>query len=408
MEQQKFSFLRDQTKAKHHILEHRVGKSQCIMMLRKSGTGTWMPAWVPESTPLLSLLLLLCSMAQTGTNGCDGTMLNGFNILPSYSNYFNLTNTTKGLNTTSIFIGAFFGMIWSGIMADRLGRRPAILYGSLISLVGIALQTAAQNIAMFVIARIILGWGGAISGVAGAVYLSEAFPSRWRAWGVGLLNNCYYVGAFLAALVTLGTSHWESTWAWRTPSLFQATFSIISILLLPFIPESPRWLIGQGRFEDARISVAQTNSNGNVADPVSTAIYKQIVDALEWEKKQGRTMRLREIFKTPMSRKRVLIGGSVGPFSCIAGNVIASYYLGAELATAGITNSNSQLKAASIFLLLTVRFVILMRTERRNERVVPRLLSRRYQAHFILGSKANRFTFSGTSHRMPVYHWGLV
>jgi MFS family permease len=275
-------------------------------------------------------------------------MLNGFNILPSYNNYFNLTNTTKGLNTASIFIGGFFGLMAAGIIADRLGRRPAIFWGSLLIIVGIILQTAAQNIAMFVIARIVLGWGGAISGVAGAVYLSETFPTRWRAWGVGLLNNCYYVGGFLAALVTLGTSQWESTWAWRTPSLFQATFSILSIMLLPFIPESPRWLTGQGLFEDARIAVAQTNSNGNVMDPVSTAIYKQIVDTIEWEKKEGQSMNLKEIFRTPMSRRRVLIGGSVGPFSCIAGNIIASYYLGAELETAGISNSNDQLKAVSI------------------------------------------------------------
>ena len=313
-----------------------------------------MPAWVPESTALVSLLLLLCSMAQTTTNGCDGTMINGFNILPAYNNYFNLTNATKGLNTASIFIGAFCGMFASGIIADRLGRRPAIFWGSLITIVGITLQTAAQDIAMFVIARIVIGWGGAISGVAGAVYLSETFPTRWRAWGVGLLNNCYYVGGFFAALVTLGSSRLESTWAWRTPSLFQATFSIISIVLLPFIPESPRWLVAQGRFEDARISVAQTNSNGNVMDPVSTAVYKQIIDTLAWEKKEGHTMSIKEIFKTPMSRKRVLIGGSVGPFSCIAGNVIASYYLGAELETAGIHNSNSQLKAVNIFLLTII------------------------------------------------------
>jgi hypothetical protein len=53
----------------------------------------------------------------------------------------------------------------------------------------------------------------------------------------------------------------------------------------------------------------------------------------------------KEIFKTPVSRKRFLIGISPGPFSCIAGNIIASYYLGAELNTAGITNANQQLKA---------------------------------------------------------------
>jgi hypothetical protein len=53
----------------------------------------------------------------------------------------------------------------------------------------------------------------------------------------------------------------------------------------------------------------------------------------------------KEIIKTPASRKRMLIGSSAGPFSCIAGNIIASYYLGSELDTAGITDSTEQLKA---------------------------------------------------------------
>ena len=118
-------------------------------------------------------------------------MLNGLNILPSYTDYFNLTPATTGLNTASVFIGGFFGPLVSGYAADRLGRRPAIFWGSVFTLIGVLLQTAAQNVAMFVVARIVLGFGAAISGIAGGVYLSETFPSRWRAWGVGLLNDFY-------------------------------------------------------------------------------------------------------------------------------------------------------------------------------------------------------------------------
>ena len=118
-------------------------------------------------------------------------MLNGLNILPSYYDYFNLNAATTGLNTASVFIGGFFGPLVSGIAADRLGRRPAVFWGSVLTLVGIVIQTAAQNIAMFVVARIILGFGSAVSGIAGGDYLSETFPSKFRAWGVGLLNDFY-------------------------------------------------------------------------------------------------------------------------------------------------------------------------------------------------------------------------
>ncbi|KAI1130617.1 putative hexose carrier protein [Nemania abortiva] len=314
-------------------------------MLKKTSTGTWLPAWVPESTLTLSVLLVLCSVVQSTTSGYDGSMLNGLNILPSYTDYFDLTPAGTGLNTASVFIGGALGAVVAGMFTDKYGRRLAILWSAIITVVGVILQAAAQNVAMFVIARIILGFGTIISGVAAGVYLSEAFPSRWRAWGVGLLNDFYYVGALLAAGITLGTGKWPSTWAWRLPSLIQGIFSILCIVILPFVPESPRWLVHQSLLEEARVAVAQTNSNGDVNDPVAIAVYQEIVDTLEWERKEGQTLSPLEIIKTPTSRRRFLIGMSAGPFSCIAGNIIASYYLGTELATAGITDSTAQLEA---------------------------------------------------------------
>lgn len=118
-------------------------------------------------------------------------MLNGLNILPSYTDYFKLNAATTGLNTASVFIGGILGPIFSGVISDTFGRRPAIFWGSAITLIGVLLQTAAQNVAMFVIARIVLGFGTALSGIAASVYLSETFASRWRAWGVGMLNDFY-------------------------------------------------------------------------------------------------------------------------------------------------------------------------------------------------------------------------
>lgn len=255
------------------------------------------------------------------TGGYDGSMLNGLNILPSYTDYFNLNSATTGLNTASVFIGGFLGPLVSGVMADKLGRRPTIFWGSLITIIGIILQTAAQDIAMFVVARIILGFGAAVSGIAAGVYLSETFASRWRAWGVGLLNDFYYVGALLAAGITLGTGEWQSTWAWRAPSLFQAIFSVICIGILPFIPESPRWLVHEGHFDAARLTVAQANANGDINNPVVLTVYKEIVDTLRWEKEEKRTMTPVQIAKDPVARRRLLIGMSAGPFSAIAGKV---------------------------------------------------------------------------------------
>ncbi|EXJ66975.1 uncharacterized protein A1O5_09621 [Cladophialophora psammophila CBS 110553] len=261
-------------------------------------------------------------MVQSATGGYDGSMLNGLNILPSYTDYFNLNAATTGLNTASVFIGGFFGPLVSGIIADRYGRRPAVFWGSVLTLVGILLQTAAQNIAMFVVARIVLGFGSAVSGIAGSVYLAETFPSKYRAWGVGTV-----------LLTLLHCRRFDRGWHNSRNRSMAVNMGVESTFVVP------GYLFTLVHYHIA----IHTNANGELSDPVVLAVYKEIVDTLNWEKEN--LMTFKETIKNPISRKRLLIGMSPGPFSCIAGNIIASYYLGPELDTAGITNSNDQLKA---------------------------------------------------------------
>jgi hypothetical protein len=58
----------------------------------------------------------------------------------------------------------------------------------------VILQTAAQDIAMFVIAHIIIGFGTSASGLSGPTYLAETLNFKHRAWGLGAFNDFYYVG----------------------------------------------------------------------------------------------------------------------------------------------------------------------------------------------------------------------
>lgn len=65
----------------------------------------------------------------------------------------------------------------------------------------------------------------------------------------------------------------ESTWAWRLPSLLQGFWSVLCIVILPFVPESPRWLAYQGRHEEALTSLALLTADGDESNPVVTALH---------------------------------------------------------------------------------------------------------------------------------------
>ena len=93
-------------------------------------------------------------------------------------------------------------------------------------------------------------------------------------------------------------------------------------------------------------------SNGDIADPLSNALYEKIVEGSKWEDSQKLDVSFWGMIKDPVARRRLLIGASAGSFSAIAGNIIATFYLGTELKTAGITDTVSQLKAVKRFPIL--------------------------------------------------------
>ncbi|KAH6667543.1 MFS sugar transporter-like protein [Halenospora varia] len=300
--------------------------------------------WVPKNSKIISILLVAASCITSTTLGFDSSMMNGLNILPSYTDYFSLTTTTLALNTASVWLGGCISGFFTGKLTDVIGRKNGLLAAALLTLFAAILQTASQNIAMFVVARILIGVGTGMSGCTGPTYLAEALPYEWRAWGLGAFYDVWYVGGLIAAGVTYGTASMSSTWAWRTPSALQGVFSLLSILILPFIPESPRWLAYHGRNAEALEVVALTYANGDQNDPIVLVQYKEIIDTLKFERENGDTLSMMQTIKTPATRRRLLLACSCGAFTIISGNNIISYYLGTMLDNAGITNTTTQLE----------------------------------------------------------------
>ncbi|RMY89327.1 hypothetical protein D0861_04320 [Hortaea werneckii] len=360
----------------------------------RTTTGTWIPAYVPSgsgSSRLIAGLLVFCSIITSTTFGYDG---NGLNILPEYTDYFHLNSATTGLQTSAVFIGGCLaGLCW-GKVVDYGGRRQSLFWAAIITLSAVVLQTAAQNVAMckFQLRRHLLVYhvfatqrafpfgcreylltsqssshesssalvlphlvaaalhillkrfhctGG--DGVLGS--LTTAITSPWfKLQSLSLSDLNLIVGGLVAAGLTYGTAKLQSTWAWRAPSLVQGLFSLICIIVLPFLPESPRWLAYRGHHEAAHTVLAQTYADGDRDSPVVIAALKEIVDTLEYEKKSNEKLSLSQCFRTPSARRRIALACSAAVFSTISGNVIASYYLGPLLTLAGITSTKVQLE----------------------------------------------------------------
>lgn len=113
-----------------------------------------------------------------------------------------------------------------------------------------------------------------------------------------------------------------STWAWRIPSILQAIPPLLAIIILFFLPESPRWLVYNDRRDEALEVLAKINGADKEDSDVQLQ-YREIIDTLEYEKTDGQSMRFVEMIRTVANRKRLFLALSIAPLAMLTGsNVI--------------------------------------------------------------------------------------
>lgn len=297
--------------------------------------------WYPNLRTLN--LLLLCAIVTDITNGYDGSMLNGIQSVPEWQNFFDHpTGSRLGTISNGTRYGQLAALLFCAPIIQKFGRKRPIAIGSSILLCGVVLQTAAQNYAMFVVGRIMIGFGNTIQATACPILISElAYPSQ-RAQIVGFMNSTGSLGSLLAAWITYGTAFLAGSLAWRLPSALQAMSSVFQLILCFFVPESPRWLVYNGRSEEAMQILTKYHAEGQDNLQLLRFEMAEIESSLELEKAQS-TSSWKEWIRTPANRHRLFIVITAGFIIQWTGNALISYYLHLVLNSIGITNSKTQL-----------------------------------------------------------------
>ncbi|KAJ7694414.1 hexose transporter [Mycena rosella] len=291
---------------------------------------------------VLYLILLPTCIGVEMTSGFDSSMMNGLQAVDSWDTFYHSPRSTLlGLMSAAYSLGAIVALPAVPYVNDVLGRRMAIIFGSILMVIGAALQTASQNFAMFVISRLILGLGIPFAIVAASSLIGELSHPKERARLGSLFNACYFIGSIVAAGVTLGTFSMSSNWGWRIPSLLQISPSILQITFVTFLPESPRWLISKGRGAEAMEILVKYHGEGDVDSEFVKAEYAQIEKTLELERETNQTS-WRDFVSTPGMRKRLLVASGLGLFTQWSGNGLTSYLLARILDDIGIHDNRSK------------------------------------------------------------------
>ena len=246
--------------------------------------------------------------------------------------HFNLTPSQVGALGASGFLGAMVGMLIFGDMSDSLGRR-AIFVANLIFFVVFSILSAfIRTVPELFIVRFLVGVGVGMDVPTSAAYLAEIAPRKHRGVIAGsLLNITWILGATTSTLIALPLIYLAGNDAWRWMFGLAAVPALLVLLGRQGLPESPRWLIAHGRYEEAQAAFARFGVETDIATLAASG---------------SRRGSYGELFG-PRWSKRVWLVAAVFFLNCVSGplSTIAAPYV---LRTVGALSMEASLGFAAL------------------------------------------------------------
>ena len=171
--------------------------------------------------------------------------------------HFQLSGAMKGWVASSALLGCVMGVALAGIVSDYAGRKKVQILSAVLFLVSALGTAVAESVTTLVVYRLLGGIGVGIASIAAPMYIAEISPARIRGRMVSVNQFAIVSGMLITYFVNYfiargGGEAWNMTVGWRWMFASESIPSILYLLLLFSVPESPRWLVEQGRVERAR------------------------------------------------------------------------------------------------------------------------------------------------------------
>lgn len=248
-------------------------------------------------------------------------------------------------------IGCFFGAIAACYIGERFGRKKTILLGTTTMTVGALLQIWSYSVPQMIAGRIIGGIGNGLNTATAPVWQTETSQAKWRGKLVVIELITNIAGFSLSNWVTYGLSYAGGSIAWRLPLALQLLFIVVLFATVPWLPESPRWLIAH-EYEDEAFDILAALEAKDSNDAVILTQHKEIVYSVAYERENG--VRWVDLLRGKTGNKggtctmrRLLLGAGTQFMQQFSGINVTSYYLPTVLINSvGLTEELARLLAA--------------------------------------------------------------
>nr|WP_315030367.1 sugar porter family MFS transporter [uncultured Chryseobacterium sp.] len=288
--------------------------------------------------------------------GYDTAVISG--AIGFMKNYYQLSDVMTGWVASCALLGCIVGAMYSGKLSDYAGRKKVLMLSALLFSISSLGTAAAPQLWFFIIFRIIGGMGIGIASMLSPMYISEMAPAAIRGrlisiFQLGIVTGIlviYFVNAYIAGI---HNEAWNVSTGWRWMFGSGIIPSIIFILLLFTVPESPRWLAAQGRNSEALDILNHING----ADKA-----QQELQAINASLKDDSPFSLSEM-KKPSLKKSLGIGILLAVFSQITGINAIMYYAPEIFKSTGVGSDSAFMQTILVgiinvvFTLIAIKYV---------------------------------------------------
>jgi MFS transporter, SP family, arabinose:H+ symporter len=235
---------------------------------------------------------------------------------------YHLEGLGLGYLVSGASLGAAVGALAAGPMTDHFGRKYLLVADALIYAVGAIASAFTPDVVVLLISRTLIGVAiGADSAIATA-YIAEYAPSGRRGSLSMLQQWMITVGmlvSYIVALVVLSAwPHSAATVGWRLILGLGAVPAIVGLVLRTRMPESPRWLLRHGKYDQARDALARLGLGVSVNEVEQTAATLRLSDVREQQSAHSRW--------TPGVRRALIVVCVFFVFQQITGINVPMYY----------------------------------------------------------------------------------
>lgn len=182
-------------------------------------------------------------------------------LRPSDLHRLSITDLQKEFITASTGIGSFSGSIVAFKIADRYGRRITLAICCAIFILASVLMSMARTLNILILGRFIVGIAIGVAAQCIPIYLSEISPASIRGFMLTLNSIAITGGQLLSYIIAYSLRN--SSHSWRYLFGIAALPALLFILILDFIPESPRWLAHTHQYAEAQNSLRMLYPNAN-------------------------------------------------------------------------------------------------------------------------------------------------